>query len=104
MRRDFAPWQDGPFGEDAACGLSQTESQCEMDKFEALDTNRDGKITLAEAMAGLDVLRPHLTLVDIDKEALAKELATLFKAYDTDHDGELTFTEAATPQVPNLQD
>lgn len=103
MRSDFAPWQDGPFGQDTVCGLSQSESQCEMDQFEALDTNRDGKITLAEAWAGIDVLRPQLTLVDIDKETLAKELATLFKAYDTDHDGELTFTEAVTPQALDSQ-
>ncbi|KAI1615906.1 hypothetical protein EDD36DRAFT_428092 [Exophiala viscosa] len=85
-------------GEPPTCGLAQNENQCLLDKFEAVDTNHDGKITIAELLAGIDILRPLLAEYDLDAATTKKDAITLFNAYDVDKDGHLTFVEASTPQ------
>lgn len=85
--------------EDPTCGLFQTENQCGLDKFEALDTNHDSVITLDEVLAGVNIIRPFLAELDpTPNPDITAELTALFNLYDTNHDGNLTFVEAMTPQ------
>jgi len=102
--RDVASWGDwaqtaSSQSGDSTCGLFESENQCALDKFEALDTNHDGFLTLAECLVGVDVLRPALNLSSIDEATIKQDVTILFNAYDTDKNGDLTFAEALTPQA-----
>ncbi|KAJ9636480.1 uncharacterized protein PV06_01535 [Exophiala oligosperma] len=96
--RDLAPWIGVAQRADSTCGLFQTENQCALDKFEALDTNQDSILTLGEVIDGVNVLRPLLGLNGIDNATLSKDVTALFNLFDTNHDGNLTLAEALTPQ------
>ncbi|KAK4942345.1 hypothetical protein LTR10_017952 [Elasticomyces elasticus] len=88
--------------EDPTCGLFESENHCALDKFEAIDTNHDGIVTLAEILAGLEVLRPYLASSGMDEASITNNVTTLFNTYDTDKNGNLTFAEALAPQTVNV--
>ncbi|KAK5021755.1 hypothetical protein LTS07_010650 [Exophiala sideris] len=91
-----------PQREDPTCGLFESENHCALDKFEAIDTNHDGIVTLAEILAGLEVLRPYLASSGMDEASITNNVTTLFNTYDTDKNGNLTFAEALAPQTVNV--
>lgn len=84
------------------CGLTYTDDQCVIAKLDALDGNLDGKVSLAEVLANPDVVRPGITMMDMDAADIQAKLTELFNIYDANGDGYLDFDEANTPQIVNL--
>ncbi|KAI1627959.1 hypothetical protein EDD37DRAFT_287263 [Exophiala viscosa] len=100
--RDFTlPWESN--GGDPTCGLFQTENQCALDKFQALDANKDGILTLSEVLADIEVVRPFINSFGLDNATITKDITLLFNTYDVDKNGNLTFAEVLTPQVVDTQ-
>lgn len=71
-------------------------------KLDALDGNLDGKVSLAEILVNPDVVRPGISIMDLDTADIHEKLTELFKIYDTNGDGFLDFNEANAPQVVHL--
>ncbi|KIV86034.1 hypothetical protein PV11_01675 [Exophiala sideris] len=88
--------------EDPSCGLFESENQCALDKFQAIDTNHDGIVTLAEVLAGAEVLRLFIASTGMGEARITGNVTALFDTYDTDQNGNLTFAEALAPQTLNL--
>lgn len=86
----------------SGCGLTVTDSQCVEDKITELDTDFDGKVSLAEILANPDIVRPGLSTAGIDPAVLNATLTKLFNIYDTSEDGYLVFDEANTRQAYQL--
>lgn len=88
--------------QDSVCGLTHTDEQCVIAKLDALDGNLDGKVSLAEILVNPDVVRPGISIMDLDTADIHEKLTELFKIYDTNGDGFLDFNEANAPQVVHL--
>lgn len=84
------------------CGLTRTDNQCVVDKINELDTNLDGKVSLAEILANPDIVRPGLSTSGFSTAELDVMLTKLFTIYDTSEDGYLVFDEANTRQAVHL--
>ena len=84
------------------CGLTRTDNQCVVDKINELDTNLDGKVSLAEILANPDIVRPGLSTSGFSTAELHDMLTKLFTIYDTSEDGYLVFDEANTRQAVHL--
>lgn len=108
-KRSWSDWANGDHGlhgvaehDSVVCGLTYTDDQCVIAKLDALDGNLDGKVSLAEVLANPDVVRPGITMMDMDAADIQAKLTELFNIYDANGDGYLDFDEANTPQIVNL--
>ncbi|KAK5046455.1 hypothetical protein LTR84_008258 [Exophiala bonariae] len=108
-KRSWTDWVSHDLGNLASdsegtsvCGLTRTDKQCVIDKINELDTDLDGKVSLAEILANPDIVRPGLSTSGIDDAELHDMLTKLFDIYDTSEDGYLVFDEANTRQVVHL--
>lgn len=106
-KRSWTDWkQNHPGGCQAEpiCGLTTTDAQCVINKLDALDGNLDGRVSLAEILANPEIVRPGITVMDLDSADIEEKITALFHIYDTDGDGYLDFDEASARQIVDLAD
>ncbi|KIV91542.1 hypothetical protein PV10_06071 [Exophiala mesophila] len=84
------------------CGLTRDDNQCVLDKIAELDTDHDGKVTLANILANPDVVRPGLSESGLSLAEIVGNLTKLFEIFDTSEDGYLVYDEANTPQPAKI--
>lgn len=101
-KRDVA-WTDIPAAStlassNATCSPTDSTDDCVLTKFEILDTNNDGKVSILELIAGWALVWVTTVSADFDVVDTAESVIFLvekFVKYDTNGDGFLTLAECS---------